>query len=176
MGEPIYSIRLPKKLKEFFEKHGEGVIFTPAIVNGKLMTVVVAHTHEVLRTTPVPVQINVQTIRTPFGSLIRFVITIFDDILNPLELEFFANPEKEDHVKDLLRLEEQDRLPIFFVKEGKIINCLMVTLQNLKGHIKRHIETAIAFNEILRLEGKKIDFNKAKEYFMSRPIIAGDEW
>ena len=144
-------------------KLGSGSLLIPfKTTNNKTMTVLLAYDTDTPIDVHVPVIIQQNVITTPFGSILRIHVKIYDDPLNPLWLESFINPEDERQVRDWIRLDEQDVLPIFFIdKSGKLIRKMGVPIKKLKGEFKRSYEIAKSYNERI----KEYDFERAKAYF-----------
>ncbi|OYT29909.1 MAG: hypothetical protein B6U95_01610 [Thermofilum sp. ex4484_82] len=164
-GEKIF-FKIPRSAVDVLRKEGGGVAFLPFIVENEKLTGILTCGVDMPRTSKFDVNIQIDTVRTPFGAIIRMVLTIFDDPYNPLKLEMFVNPKNKEHVEDFLRLSNQTWIPVaFFDLSGKIRTTSRISLgEKIRSQVKRHLEMAEKVNR----EIKTYNFNKAKQYIIER--------
>ena len=114
----------------------------------------------------VPVKVSIQTLKTPYGTVLRLLLIVFDDVYNPLRLEVIMNPMDRE-TQEILKLiydGPQRILPIVFaqkidVDKAMITDMMAVTISEyFKEALKMHLKIAIRENEKI----EKYDFEKAR--------------
>ena len=120
----------------------------------------------------IPVNVNIQNISTPYGVVLRLILTLFDNPANPLKIEVLANVMDEEtrRILKLIYDGPQKWLPIIFLEKIDVdkaiitdIMCISVS-KKLKRALKIHVELAVEENS--RIEN--YNFMKAKKFVIER--------
>lgn len=155
-----------RDLLDVLRKIGPGAVLSRAKTgDGRDITVVYVYGLGRPRKDHPLIKIDVQTIGTPHGAVLRILLTVYDDPVEPMHIEAFANPDKVDHVEDWLRLDEQAFLPIVFLDVSGVVYKTAISLAKLKGSFRKHYLEAEKYNNAKKVKGVW-DFAKAKAYVL----------
>ena len=125
---------------------------------------------ELPKKTDVPVIVEAQAVKTPFGGVLRVKLVICDIPNRPLAVTSILNPLNEKDQRIWLKLMEQEILPLLFY-DGNTYTSMAVSLASKPfRNNKTYLEVALKWNE------KGLDFNKAKAYvFENIPLVTAED-
>jgi len=109
---------------------------------------------------PISIKTEAQAVKTPYGTVPRIIMRIYDDPQHPLQLESFLNTENPDHSKDFDLYKKSEYILIFLLDLDSEIR-ITKKIHNLPL-MQEVLETAVELNR----KDRDFNFERAKEWIL----------